>query len=406
MKSTESKIPQFYDISDEELHAVSTVYRKILEEAKSFGYDEIQTTSFENKNRYLAATNVHSSKIFEVVRPKQKTTFLLVSDLAMSISRFIADLPSIPPVVKFIQLNTLYRDRIPNISGYRREFKQVLLGVWGSPSFYYDAELLYVTYHSLQNIPGLHLKHLQISNHNIFNALSPNLAQEIRFNGIKKLNEVELLPSDKEILLTIFAQNTIPFEDFLKIAEKIQHEQVKKEIKKLNDIYMFLLTQHFTGKVLFSLSNLGGTGHYSGINYRIYADLEDDKNVLIADGGRINNLCRHFNPKKQIDAVCMGIGIQVIAQKLSFAQKEKVLLLLSEDELYHSMYKIEIIRKLLFNYRISILPLPSLDKKKQFFQSPFYQNCCFIFLYKEHAEVRSDNLKLKNEIENKIKSFL
>jgi len=406
VKSTESKIPQFYDISDEELHAVRTIYRKILEEAKTYGYDEIQTSSFELKDRYLSATNVHPSKIFEAVRPKQKTTFLLASDLAMSMSRFIADLPTVPPVVKLIQLGNLYRDRIPEISGYRREFKQVLLGVWGSPSYFYDAELLYITYQALREINGIQLDYLQISNHDIFNAISPELAQEIRFSGIEKLNEAELIPSDKTILLSLFQIKNMPITDFLRIIATIQHEKIRAEVEKVRNIYLHLCALQFPGKILFSLSNFGGTGHYTGINYRLYANLGEEKEVLIADGGRINNLCQKFNPTKKIDAVCMGIGIQVIAQKLSFAQKEKIVLLIPEKELYVSMYKIFMARKLLFNYRVSVLVLPFLEKKKQFFQSPFYEKCCFVFFNQEQSEVRSDNPTLKTEIEKKLKSLL
>ncbi|MBP3285253.1 MAG: ATP phosphoribosyltransferase regulatory subunit [Clostridia bacterium] len=406
MKSTESKIPQFYDISDEELHAVNTVYRKILEKAKIYGYDEIQTSSFELKDRYLSATNVHPSKIFEAVRPKQRTTFLLASDLAMSISRFIADLPTIPPVVKLIQLNNLFRDRIPEISGYRREFKQVLLGVWGSPSFFYDAELIDITYRSLQEIQGIQLNYLQISNHDIFNAVSPGLAQEIRFNGIEKLIESDLSSSDKAILLSLFHQGTVPITEFFDIASNIKNEEIQKEVEKVKTVYHYLHTLQFPGKILFSLSNFGGTGHYTGMNYRIYANLREEKGVLIADGGRINNLCQKFNPTKEIDAVCMGIGIQVIAQKLFFAQKEKVLLILPEKELNQAMYQILIIRKILSDYRVSILPLPTLERKKQFFQSPFYQNCCFIFYEKEHIEVRSDNPEQKATIEKLLCTFL
>ena len=66
MKSRETKIPQFYDVLDDEIFKVRNIYKKVLDEAKKNGFLEIETTAIELKDRYINATEVHFSKIFLV----------------------------------------------------------------------------------------------------------------------------------------------------------------------------------------------------------------------------------------------------------------------------------------------------------------------------------------------------
>ena len=78
MKSRETKIPQFYDVLDDEIFKVRNIYKKVLDEAKRNGFLEIETSAIELKDRYINATEVHFSKIFEVKRPKQGSQFALL----------------------------------------------------------------------------------------------------------------------------------------------------------------------------------------------------------------------------------------------------------------------------------------------------------------------------------------
>ncbi len=164
MKSKKTKIPQFYDVFDEEIGIIRRNYEYLLKEAKQMGFIEIETSSIELRERYINATGVHFSKIFEVRRPKQGNQFALQADLAMSMSRFVADLPTVVPALKLIQLGKMYRDRISTLPGYRREFKQILLGEWGVESLYSDAEIIFLAYKMLKNIPNSKISYIEISN--------------------------------------------------------------------------------------------------------------------------------------------------------------------------------------------------------------------------------------------------
>lgn len=97
----------------------------------------------------------------------------------MSMSRYVADLPGNIPALKLVQVGKVYRDRVKNLPGYRREFKQILLGEWGIKSLFADAETIYLTYQILSSIQEAKVVCIEISNANIFNAVLPNLAEKI-----------------------------------------------------------------------------------------------------------------------------------------------------------------------------------------------------------------------------------
>lgn len=401
MNSKETKIPQFYDVLDEENEVIRRIYGKVLEIATKFGFMEIETSSMELKERYVNATNVHFSKIFVVQRPKQKNQFALQADLAMSMSRFVADLPNDIPTIKMIQLGKMYRDRIYTIPGYRREFKQILLGEWGTESLFADAETIFLAYKALKEVPNSKIFCIEISNVNVFNTIEEGLAEKVRFNGIQELNSVQLDEEDKLILTQIFEKETISFSELETVEEKLLNQNVKDEIKRALEVKTFL-TDNFnvSDEICFSLKNLEGTGHYSGLHYRIYLKIGNEK-YLIGDGGRIDTLCNKFNSSKNIPAVCIGIGIQVLAQFVHCDFKNKIIILIEDKLIKEKWYIIEKIRNNLDDFSISVIP-KSPSYKKKFFKNEFYQDCSFILIEENHLEVRSNNMDFKQLIIEKI----
>lgn len=405
MKSRETKIPQFYDVLDEENNVVRKVYGQVLRKAKNVGFIEIETSSIELKERYLNATNVHFSKIFEVRRPKQGNTYALEADLAMSMSRFIADLPNEVHYIKLIQLGKMYRDRVDNVPGYRREFKQILLGEWGSESIFADAEVIFLSHDLLKNVEGVKISYIEISNPEIFNVISYGLAEKIRFNGIKELENIEISKKDSEILEVEFVKNNTSFHYLESLLNEFQDVRIKKEIEKAIELWKFLVNNYkITDNILFSFKNLEGTGHYDGMHYKIYVDI-NNVNYLICDGGRINNLCTRFSKKKYIPAVCMGIGIQILAQLISEKEKNKIGILIDESEISNKWNTLETIKKKIDdNFDCSIIPKSPLTKKK-FFKNDIYKDYSFILIKKESIEIRSNNRELKEELINKLIEF-
>ena len=397
MKSRETKIPQFYDVLDEEISRVRNIYQTILDVAKKNGFLEIETSAIELKDRYINATGVHFSKIFEVKRPKQGNEFALQADLAMSMSRFIADLPTDVPILKLIQLGKMYRDRIPNIVGYRREFKQVLLGVWGEESLFADAEVIYLTWLGMKSISKSKILYIEISNQNIFNIINDGLAEKVRFEGISVIESEMLDEKDKELISIAFEKEVLTFLEIETIFNRISDEKIKKELEKMISVYQFIKEQYkIDDEIYFSISNLEGTGHYSGLHYRIYLEI-DGKKYLIGDGGRIDFLCSKFNSNKNIPAVCMGIGIQILAQTTLCTPKEQIVILINEKNIKGSWELIQKIRNDFSEFAVSVISKEP-EKKRKFFKNEFYQNCTFILVYEKNIEVRSNNKELKEKI--------
>jgi histidyl-tRNA synthetase len=407
MKSRESKIPRFYDILEPELENTKFLHQLFVDLSHQFGFSEMRTTVMELRERYLKATDVHYSKIFEVHRVKEKTRYALQADLAISMSRFVADLPNRTPL-KLIQMGQIYRDRPAQEPGFRREFQQILLGVWGIESLYVDAEIIAITYRGLKLIKDIEIPFIQISNFGIFNCLKENLATKIRFNGIdhKMFHDVGICSSDLYMLHKLFYLGCIPITEVEQLADQITDQRLKYQFKKVTDLNRYLKLLLPTGtKVYFSLADINGTGHYSGLNYQVF--IQEKKKAkqppfVIADGGRIDDLCTRLN-NVDIQGVCMGIGVTVLAQIIEeVTQYNRVVILFDEDAAV-SYAKIKKIKERLSDEDVfcSVLPLKR-KKWGQLFRSSFYKNYVFVLVEPEKIEVRSDNTVLKQQVLKQI----
>lgn len=235
MKHIESKIPQFYDILTDELNNVRYIYDCFMKEARKVGFDEIQTTAIELRGRYLSATKVHYSKIFEVHRVKESTRYVLQSDLAISMSRFVADLPVETPL-KLIQMGTMFRDRIPKVPTWRREFQQILIGTWGGSSYFYDAEIIALACRALNAIRGTKVCYVKISNYNIYNVMLPGAAEEIRFHGQSLASIMEkagIDEKDRLLLTALYQSPRTSIAELQQAVNDISHSGLKEELSKV-----------------------------------------------------------------------------------------------------------------------------------------------------------------------------
>lgn len=408
MKSIESRIPHFYDVLDEELEKSQYVEGLFAEAAREHGFAQMRTTAMELRERYVGATQVHASRIFEVRRVKEGSRYALQADLAMSMSRFVADLPS-PPPLKLAQVSTLYRDRQPNLPGYRREFQQLLLGTWGVRSAYADAEIIAVTYRLLQRIPGIQAEYIQLANHNIFNCLQPELMQRIRFDGCgieESLAGIdELSPHDRGLLVELFARDRMPVGEFVHACAGIENPGIREEVRAVARVADLLEPMLPGAEVFFSLSHIHGTGHYSGMNYQIFATAPAVPTpFLIGDGGRIDQLCRLMN-RNDVPAVCMGLGLTVLAQLMApLARAQRIAILADLDGPGTSAERADEVRGLLAAHGMhsAILPLPR-RKWGAVFRSEHYDEHAFVLIEGDRTTVRHRSEDDRVRIEQLLK---
>lgn len=122
----------------------------------------------------------------------------------------------------------------------------------------------------------------------------------------------------------------VDFSGLCKKVKNIKNVEVRTEFEKALQVQRILVNNFgINDNIYFNLHNLEGTGHYSGLHYRIYMEI-NGTNYLIGDGGRIDTLCSKFNPTKEIPAICMGIGVQVLAQFIT-KKREKQIIILVDD---------------------------------------------------------------------------
>lgn len=414
MKSYPTEIKQFYDIGNHEKEIIDDLYNIILLEAKKHGFLQIETSMVEEKKKYLAATKVDSSKIFDVKRTKENTSYALKADIAMSISRFVANLPQQEKLLKFIEISNIFRDRVSNIPGYRRQFKQILIGEWGSNSPYTDAEIIFLAYNALKKFENENFKvsFLEISNLNIFDSIQKGLSKKIRDNGIIEIESIlNLDKNDKMVIKELFKDDRISYQNLEKNLKKIHNNNIIIEINKMTEIRKNIINffEIEEENIFFSLHNVQGTGHYSGLHYRIYCKFKDqDKEIehLIVDGGRIDNLSNKFNPQRNIPGTCLGIGVSILSQFFKKKRNnKKIALLINQDKIEQNYKKIQKIKEKFSEYAISLIP-DGIKNKKKLLKSQFYYDYNFILFHENEIEVRSNDLKLKNEIIMKMKEII
>lgn len=405
LENIETKIKGFYDILSGEIEKLNHLHNLFIEESKIFGFQEIKTSMVELRKRYLNATLVHPSKIFEVYRLKEGSRHVLQADLAMSMSRFIADLPN-KTVLKLVQDGTMFRDRPADLPGFRKSFNQILLGAWGTSSLWVDAEILAITWRGLSKIEGISTCFIQISNKGIFDAIRPGLSHDIRFSeeGIECLNQVNIANNDRRQLKKLFFLDRIPLVDAIKFFESIESPEIKREFNKIIQLRDFLLCLVPQCRLLFSLKNLSGTGHYSSLNYKAFIVFNSIGSLEIADGGRIDDMAFKLNGS-QVPGVCMGIGNTVLAQLMDGNSKERKLALLVDDVYFNNNYQeVYAVATKCQTVNCSIIPIPW-KKKKKVLKSSFYRSYDFILIDAEGTiSVRSEesnNLTLQALIGDK-----
>ena len=402
MKTSESKIKQTFDIGNDELDVIDNFKNKLRLSAQKKGYLDIETSLFEDKARYLNATSIHFSKIFNVERPKEKSRYVLQSDLAMSMSRFIADNWSHSGgPVKLQQNGYLFRDRVDNKPGYRRIFQQYLLGIWGMRNKMMDAEMVLVIYETLRKLGLSGSFRLQVSNHNLLNNVNPKLAELIRFNTDKdkRLDILktysEISDNDIENIFEILNSDGYDIYELQRMRLKLTNSKLISAIDETLDFISAInkINPIINTRTIFN--NLDGTNHYSGLTFRIYYTDQNRKETLVADGGRMDTMVKKFNSQLDIPASVFGVGTQILAQLIMSENPnrsddiKKILILTSPKNHMQG-----VVAQQALSSKNNFVSMMMLDSKKQIskvLKSDFYRNFVFIVCQNNKIDIRNTN---------------
>lgn len=147
------------------------------------------------------------------------------------------------------------------------------------------------------------------------------------------------------------------------------------------------------------------------MNYRIYASKNSEEYLLI-DGGRIDSLTRCFNKSLNIPGVCMGIGVQVMAQLMQndMEKKKQVYMIIEDSKTLEQMNIMSDLMCRLNNsnlkekYQFCLLPCKKFNIKT-FFSSEFYKESVVMFLTSKGINIRSNDFADEHRIKEVLKYF-
>src|SRR5690606_34002562 len=113
----------------------------------------------------------------------------------------------------------------------------------------------------------------------VFEVIYPGAVEDLRFNGLSLASIMEKgdIPVRDQLLLTrLYESSEISVAELQQAVNDCGHDEIKYELSRALQVmqYCEMLLPPQTA-LYFSLATLSGTGHYSGLNYKIYVSIDD-----------------------------------------------------------------------------------------------------------------------------------
>ena len=305
---------------EKKLKAQSLLHEKIL----SYGYQDIQTPSFEFIDVFGSDMGTTDSKELYKFFDKEGNTLALRSDFTPSIARCAAKyFMDNNDALRFSYVGNTFTN-LSNLQGKLKETTQMGVELIGDDSIYADAEVLSVTVESLLNT-GLTDFQVSVGNVEYFKGLCEEFgfcketessiheyisnknffgAQEYLLNaGVDKSKREKLLKTG----------DLIGSVDVLDEAITLAgNERSKAAIERLRAVYKVLEAYGYEKYISFDLGMLTQYHYYTGMIFKVYTYGVGD---AIAKGGRYDALLSKFG--KNAPAVEFVILIDDLMQSLS-----------------------------------------------------------------------------------------
>jgi len=259
---------------------------------KTFGYNEIQTPTFENLELFKAKSGQAILDELYFFKDKGNRELVLRPELTAPVIRFYVEkLQMEPKPLKLFYFGNCYRYDRPQKGRYR-EFRQAGCEIIGTNTPEAYAELIVLAYTILKNSGAKNLK-LNIGNLNIlssiFNQLKLSNEQqryliplidksmfEDVFNALKDFN---IDKRDAERLLEILKTSDIKF-----IKNTLTNDLAKKEIKKFEKILTILEKAFGIKNYQIQMNIVRGLDYYKGLVFEIEAPILGAEKQLCGGG--------------------------------------------------------------------------------------------------------------------------
>lgn len=333
---TPEGVRDIYNGECSQKHHLQTEIRKVFD---SYGYEEIETPSFEYFEVFSREVGTIPSKDLYKFFDREGNTLVLRPDFTPSVSRACATYFN--PEHQVITLSYTGNTFINNSSyqGRLKETTQMGVERIGDDSAEADAELLAMTVECLLKA-GLKEFQVSVGQVDYFKSLLQDanldieeeenlrsLISQKNYFGVEDLVRSQNIPESLEKAF-LELPHLFGFSEVLQKARSLTDNICAiKAVERLEEIYEILKIYGYEKYVSFDFGMLSKFQYYTGIIFQAYTYGTGEP---VVKGGRYNNLLKHFGKP----AASIGFGITVdnllmalSRQKLSLPEKKAPVIL-------------------------------------------------------------------------------
>lgn len=333
---TPEGVRDIYNGECSQKHHLQTEIRKVFD---SYGYEEIETPSFEYFEVFSREVGTIPSKDLYKFFDREGNTLVLRPDFTPSVSRACATYFN--PEHQVITLSYTGNTFINNSSyqGRLKETTQMGVERIGDDSAEADAELLAMTVECLLKA-GLKEFQVSVGQVDYFKSLLQDanldieeeenlrsLISQKNYFGVEDLVRSQNIPESLEKAFLELPHLFGSSEVLQKARSLTDNICAIKAVERLEEIYEILKIYGYEKYVSFDFGMLSKFQYYTGIIFQAYTYGTGEP---VVKGGRYNNLLKHFDKP----AASIGFGITVdnllmalSRQKLSLPEKKAPVIL-------------------------------------------------------------------------------
>ncbi|MBO4902527.1 MAG: ATP phosphoribosyltransferase regulatory subunit [Lachnospiraceae bacterium] len=328
------------DIYGEEYAGKVRLQEKLLHKFHLYGYEDIQTPTFEFFDIFSSNIGTIPSKELFKFFDKEGNTLVLRPDFTPSIARCVAKYymdEKMP--VRFCYLGNTFIN-VSDLQGRLKESTQVGVELINDNSAYADAEMIALMIESLQ-CANLRDFQITVGNVEFFKGLceeygiDPDTEMDLReyisnknYFGAESILDAARTPSEvKEKILKV-TELFGSIDTVLKARDFVHNQRSLDALLRLEQIHEILRSQNMEQYLTYDVGMLSKYHYYTGVIFRAYTYGSGD---AIMKGGRYDNLLSSFGK----DASAIGFAVvlddlylSLRRQGLAVETKEPAVLLL------------------------------------------------------------------------------
>lgn len=333
------------DIYGDECSLKNYIQDKIHLSIKSYGFNDIQTPSYEffdifNKERGTVKSN-EMFKFFD----RNNNTLVLRPDITPSIARSVSKYYEDEEFqVRLCYVGNTYQNN-SNYQGKLKEITQAGAELINDDSSDADAEMIALTVESLLST-GLKEFQVDVGHVEFFNGLCEEAGlDERQYNYLRELlikknvfaiesylSELSIDSTIKDMLIKLpemFGNN-----DYIDYAKKhVKNERSLAAIDRLEKLHAILDSYGLRQYVNFDFGMISGYTYYTGIIFKAYTYGTGE---AVATGGRYDNLLAQFGKDGSAIGVAINIDQVMLAikrQKIEMPKEDnKCIIIYMQDD--------------------------------------------------------------------------